>query len=114
MNIRNVAAFTIAIGITLPAHAVVTVTDAWVKATAPGQTTAAAYLQIKSDAPAKLVGVSSPAAKTTQMHEMKMEGNVMQMRPLDALDLPAGMTVEFKPGANHIMLTDIVKPLKKG
>jgi|SRR5208282_941574 len=114
MNIRNVIAFAIASGITLPAYAGVTVTDAWVKATAPGQTTAAAYLQIKSDAAAKLVGVSSPAAKTTQIHEMKMEGNVMQMRPLDALDLPAGKTVEFKPGSYHIMLTDIVKTLKQG
>ncbi len=114
MNIRNVTAFAIAIGITLPAYAGVTITDAWVKATAPGQTTAAAYLQIKSDDAAKLVGVSSPAAKTTQIHEMKMEGNVMHMRPLDELDLPAGKTVEFKPGSYHIMLTDIVKPLKQG
>ncbi len=55
MNIRNVTAFAIAIGITLPAYAGVTITDAWVKATAPGQTTAAAYLQIKSDDAAKLV-----------------------------------------------------------
>jgi len=114
MKIRNVIAFAIAAGITLPAYAAVTVTDAWVKVTAPGQTTGAAYLKIKSDAAAKLVGASSPAAKTTQIHEMKVENNVMQMRPIDALDLPAGKTVELKPGSYHIMLIDIVKPLKVG
>jgi copper(I)-binding protein len=58
MNIQCVIAFISGICLTLPADAGVAVTDAWVKATAPGQTTAAAYLQIKSDAPAQLVGAS--------------------------------------------------------
>jgi hypothetical protein len=114
MNIRNVTAFVIAIGITLPAYADVTITDAWVKATAPGQTTAAAYLKIKSDAPAKLIGISSPVAKAVQIHEIKVQDNVMHMRPIDSLDLPAGKTVELKPGAYHIMLENIAEPLKQG
>jgi len=115
MNIRNLTAFAIAIGIAMPIYAAgVTVTDAWVKTTAPGQTTAAAYLQIKSDTPAKLVGASSPAAKIVQIHGMKMQDNVMQMRAISSLDLPAGKTVEFKPGSYHIMLSEINQPLKPG
>ena len=114
MNIRKVFVFTVSMCVILPAYAGVTITDAWVKATMPGQTTAAAYLQIKSDAAAKLVGVSSSAAKVVQIHEMKMQGNVMQMRAVDSLDLPAGTAVEFKPGGYHIMLSEISQPLKPG
>ena len=94
--------------------ACVTVTNSWVTATMPGQTTAAVYLQIRSEAAAKLIGVSSPVAKVAQMHEMKMNGNVMQMRAINSLDLPAGKTVEFKPGGYHIMLSEINPPLQLG
>jgi len=114
MNTRKVTAFILGMGASLTAYAGVTVTDAWVKATAPGQTTAAAYLQIKSDTAAKLVSVTSPAAKLAQIHEMKMSGNVMQMRAIDSLDLPAGKTVELKPGGYHIMLSQLAQPLKEG
>ena len=114
MNPRNVITFIIGMSTMLSAYAGVTVTDAWIKATMPGQTTAAAYLKITSDAPAKLVGASSPAAKIVQIHEMKMNGNVMQMRAVDALDLPPGKTVEFKPGGYHIMLSNLAQPLKEG
>ncbi|HUO44698.1 MAG TPA: copper chaperone PCu(A)C [Burkholderiales bacterium] len=114
MKLCNAAALAIGIIVAMPVYAGVTVSDAWIRATAPGQTSAAVYLQIKSDAAAKLVGASSPAAKTAQIHEMSMQGNVMKMRPIDALDLPAGKTVELKPGGYHVMLENIAKPLKKG
>ena len=114
MSIRNVIAFAIGMGAILPVYAGVTVTDVWIKTTAPGQTTAAAYLKIKSDAAAKLIGASSPIAKIVQIHEMKVQDNVMHMRSIDSLDLPAGKTVELKPGNYHIMLENIAKPLKQG
>jgi hypothetical protein len=114
MIIRTVIAITICMCATLPAYAAVTVTDAWVKITAPGQTAVEAYMQIRSDAAAKLVGVSSPTAKIVQIHEMKMNGNVMQMRAINSIDLPAGQTVVFKPGGYHIMLSEISPPLKPG
>jgi periplasmic copper chaperone A len=114
MNIRNVIALAISMCATLPAYAGVTVNDAWVKVTESGQTTAEAYMLIKSDSAAKLVGVSSTAAKITQIHEMKMQGNEMQMRAIDSLDLPAGRTIEFKPGGYHIMLSGLSQPLVQG
>jgi copper(I)-binding protein len=45
---------------------------------------------------------------------MAMEGNVMKMRAIPKLDLPAGQTVELKPGGYHVMLIDLKAPLKKG
>lgn len=92
----------------------VTVSDAWIRATAPGQTVAGAYMQIKSAQAAALTGASSPAAKTTEIHTMSMENGVMKMRPIPQLELPAGKTVELKPGGYHVMMIDIVHPLAAG
>ena len=92
----------------------VTVSDAWVRATAPGQKIAGAYLKITSAATAYLVGGSSKAAKSVEVHEMTMENNVMKMRPVKRLELPAGKAVELKPGGYHLMLVDVMRPLKNG
>ena len=63
---------------------------------------------------ARLVSVSSPVAGVTEVHEMKMEGDVMKMRALAAgLELPAGKTVELKPGGYHVMLMDLKAALPK-
>ncbi len=92
----------------------VEVTDAWVRATVPGQPVAGAYLTIRSAQAAKLVGVKSPVAKSAEIHSMSDEGGVMRMRKLDALALPAGEPVELKSGGNHIMLLEIKRQLKPG
>jgi copper(I)-binding protein len=92
----------------------VTVSSPWVRATAPGQTVAGAYLKITSATTAYLVGGSSTAAKSVELHQMTLENNVMKMRPLARLELPAGTAVELKPGGYHLMLVDVVRPLAKG
>jgi copper(I)-binding protein len=91
----------------------VVVSDAWVRATVASQNGTAAYLKLQSKDAAKLVGVSSNAANVAQIHEMKMQGDVMSMAPVAALDLPAGQTVELKQGSVHIMLMDLKQPLIK-
>ena len=58
--------------------------------------------------------MESPVAGSVQIHEMKMENDVMKMRPISRLDLPAGKSVELKPGGYHVMLMDLKQPLKKG
>jgi hypothetical protein len=98
----------------LPVLAEVTVTDAWVRGTVPAQKATGAFMKLKSADEAKLVGAASPAAKIVEVHEMSMKDNVMQMRAVDALPLPAGKTVELKPGGYHVMFIDLVKPLEKG
>ncbi len=98
-----------------PALAQTTVKDAWVRGTVAQQKATGAFMQINSAAGAKLVSVSSPVAGVAEIHEMKMEGSTMQMRALSAgLNLPAGKTVELKPGGYHVMLMDLKAPIKAG
>ena len=91
----------------------VQVTDAWVRATVPGQKGTGAFMKITAKEGTRLVGVSTPVAGVAEVHEMKMENDVMKMRALPALDLPAGKTVELKSGGNHVMLMDLKQPLAK-
>ena len=92
----------------------VTVTDAWVRATVPGQKASGAFMKITANANTKLIGVSSPVAGVAEIHEMKMDKDVMHMAALpNGLDLPAGKAVELKPGGFHVMLMDIKAPLTK-
>lgn len=87
---------------------------AWIRATVQGQTTAGAYMQLTSRERVNLVGAESPAAISAEIHETRMEGNVMRMRALSRLELPPGKTVELRPGSYHIMLLSLPRPLKKG
>jgi copper(I)-binding protein len=96
------------------AQAQVTVSGAWVRGTVQGQTATGAYMQLRSADGATLVGADSSAASIVEIHEMRMEGNTMRMRGVEQLELPAGRTVELKPGGYHVMLMDLKAPLKKG
>jgi copper(I)-binding protein len=90
------------------------VQGAWARATVPGQRASGAFMKITSSTGATLTSVSSPVASVVEVHEMKMDGDVMKMRALDGgLTLPAGKTVELKPGGYHIMLMDLKGPLIK-
>ena len=93
---------------------VVEVKDPWARATAPGQKAGGVFMQLKSAGGGALVAAESPAANVVEIHEMAIEGNVMRMRAIPKLDLPAGQTVELKPGGYHVMLIDLKAPLKKG
>jgi len=92
----------------------VSVSDAWARATMPGQQVSGAYMRIQSDADARLVSVSSPAVPRVEVHEMKMDGEVMRMREVKAIDLPKGKTVSLEPGGFHIMLMNLPKPIAAG
>ncbi len=92
----------------------VTVADAWARATVQGQKATGAFMKITAKDNAKLVGVSSPVAGVAEIHEMKMDKDVMKMAALpNGLDLPAGKAVELKPGGYHVMLMDLKSPLAK-
>jgi copper(I)-binding protein len=96
------------------AFAQVTVKDAWVRATVPQQKTAGVFLQITSAKDARLVEARSPTANVVELHEMKMVDNVMKMRAIPALALPAGKVVELKPGGYHVMLVGLKQQIKDG
>ena len=92
----------------------VTVKDAWVRATAPGQKVAGAYMELVSRTHMMLTAVTSPAAASVELHSTSMEEGVMRMRPVARIELPAGKPVKLAPGGLHIMLVDIKQPLKPG
>jgi len=96
------------------AIAQVTVADAWVRGTVGNQTTTAAYMRITAATDATLVGITSPAAKVTELHDMKLEGGIMKMSPVAELPLAAGKAVDLKPGGYHVMLVNLAHPLKEG
>lgn len=92
----------------------VEVTDAWVRGTVTGQKGTGAFMNLMAKDGAQLLGVSSPVAGVAEVHEMKMDGDIMKMRAVPHLDLPAGQVVQLKPGGYHLMLMDLNKSLAKG
>ena len=89
--------------------------NAYTRATAPGQQVAGGFMKIENKGAAdQLISASSPAAGEVQLHEMAMEGNVMKMRQLKDIPVPAGGAVELKPGGLHLMFMNIKTPLAAG
>ncbi len=91
-----------------------TVTDPWVRGTVATQKATGMFVQLTSAQGGKLVAGSSPVAGRVEIHEMAVVDGVMRMREISALDLPAGKTVELKPGGFHVMLMDLKQPMKAG
>lgn len=90
------------------------VEGAWVRSAVPGQQGTGAFMKLTAPQAMQLVGVSTPVAGTAEVHEMKMDGDVMRMRAVPKLELPAGRMVELKPGGYHVMLMDLKQPLAPG
>lgn len=92
----------------------VEVTDAWARPAVQGQMGTGAFMTLKARQPVRLLGAASAVAGVVEVHEMAMEGNVMRMRAVASLELPADTRVELKPGGYHVMLLDLKRPLKVG
>jgi copper(I)-binding protein len=87
----------------------------YARVTAPGQPTGGAYLRLENrGASDRLVSATADVSKGVELHTMRMEGDVMRMRQVDAIDLPANKTVVLQPGGIHIMLVGLKAPLKEG
>ena len=109
------------IAVTLAAAAAAHAADieargAWIRATAPGATTAAGYLTLTNHGLSdRLLGGRTGAAGDLQVHEMSMAGGVMRMRPIPGgLAIGASQTVRLAPGGNHLMLIGLKHPLTAG
>jgi hypothetical protein len=111
--LRRVAAILLA-ALCLPALAEVTASNAWVRGTVPAQKTTAAYVSLHSTGAARIVEVRSSAAARAEIHSSEMHGGVMAMHAMTDFALPAGETIELKPGGYHIMLFDLARPLAAG
>ena len=93
----------------------ITVDHPYARATAAGQPTGGGFMQIDNAGPAdRLVSARAAVSATVELHEMKMEGDVMRMRQVDGIALPAGKSVALKPGGYHVMFIGLKAPLKAG
>lgn len=87
----------------------------YARATVAGQPTGGGFLSLKNaGADDRLLSVSADVSKSVELHSMAMDGDVMKMRQVDAIDVPAGKSVELKPGGLHIMFIGLKAPLKAG
>ncbi|RCL25239.1 transporter [Pseudomonas sp. AFG_SD02_1510_Pfu_092] len=110
---RGLAALVL-MGLALPALAQTTVSDAWVRATVPHQQSTGAFMTLTASSDSQLVSVASPVAKTVQVHEMTMNGDVMGMREVKAVALPAGKAVTLDPNSLHVMLMGLSGQVQEG
>ncbi|MES2742078.1 MAG: copper chaperone PCu(A)C [Pseudomonadota bacterium] len=95
-------------------RAQLTVEQPWVRATVAAQKASGAFMTLKAAENSRLAAASSPVAGVVELHEMSMAGQMMTMRQIAGLDLPAGQAVALKPGGYHIMLLDLKRQLKEG
>ncbi|WP_373235644.1 copper chaperone PCu(A)C [Cohaesibacter celericrescens] len=93
----------------------ITVSDAFARATAGKASSGGSFLTIKNDGEAdRLLAASADVGVKTELHTHIHEGDVMKMRQVDSIELPAKTTVALKPGGYHVMMMQLKAPLKKG
>jgi hypothetical protein len=93
----------------------ITISHAYARATAPGQMAGGAFLSIaNAGGDDRLISARAGVSKRVELHEMKMDGDVMRMHEIDAIAVPSGKTVALKPGSYHVMLMGLAAPLKAG
>jgi len=90
------------------------VRDAWVRATVPQQKATGAFMTLDTTIDSKLVSATSTVSDHVEIHEMVMENDIMRMRQVPSIALPAGQAVELKPGGYHIMLLDLKQQIRAG
>lgn len=96
------------------AHAEVAITEAWVRATAPGQKVGAAYMTLQSPQAVRLFYAETKSADEVEIHSMSITNGIMKMRKLDVLNLQPNKPEKLAPGGFHLMLFGLKTPLKAG
>ncbi|MGE4334755.1 MAG: copper chaperone PCu(A)C [Pigmentiphaga sp.] len=99
---------------TAQADVQVTITEPWVRATVPQQPATGAFMTLMADQDARLVAADSPVAEQVEIHEMRLENDIMRMRQIPGLDLPRDQKVELRPGGYHIMMLGLHAPVTAG
>ncbi|TFZ06906.1 copper chaperone PCu(A)C [Ramlibacter henchirensis] len=89
----------------------VTVLAPWARASVQGQRASGAFMTLVAKEPLTLVGASTPVAGSAELHEMKMEGDVMRMRQVDSIPMTSREPLQLKPGGYHLMLMQLKAPL---
>ncbi|MDE2369684.1 MAG: copper chaperone PCu(A)C [Burkholderiales bacterium] len=109
------AAAALLLAVAAQAGTAIRVEGAWARPTVQGQSGGGGFVTIVGgDQADRLLGASAGVSKVVELHAMEMEGNVMRMHAIPAVDIPAGATVRLAPGRNHVMFLGLTKTLKKG
>lgn len=114
------ALLTLALSTAATAHEVklgdLVIDQAWARPTIGAMKTGAAYMTIANNGtePDQLVAVSGEVADRVELHTHLMEGGVVKMRPVDAIEVAPGAPTVLQPGGNHVMLIGLQAPLKEG
>ena len=123
MTLRAITTFAAALTVSMLAHAQevrlndLQIENPYARATVANQPAGGAYVTIenKGKLADKLVGASSPVAKSVEIHTMTMDGNVMKMREVGQIEIKPSARIEMKPGEGyHLMLMGLRQPLKAG
>lgn len=120
MTARNLCfSLVLTLGAALPAGAAaqggIQVLDAWSRPTPPGMDVGVAYFTIRNAGRSdRLLRVSSPVAKSAELHVSAMTNGVVKMEGLASVDVGSGAPVAFEPGGRHVMLMGLRRPLKEG
>ena len=119
MSFRFLSSSLLALGLITGAQAAdsLSFSHAWVRATPPNAKVAGGFVEIRNAGKSadRLLSASSDAAERVEIHEMKMAGDVMQMRQLtEGLVIPAGQSVQLKPGSYHLMLIAPKRAIAEG
>ncbi|MFC5472399.1 copper chaperone PCu(A)C [Paraherbaspirillum soli] len=123
MSLRSISMLFCALTISVSAYAheyqlgALHIGHPYARATVAGQPSGGAFLSIENSGKEtdKLIGVSSPAAKSAEIHTMTLDGDVMKMREVGEIELKPATTVLMTPGNGyHIMLIGLTQPLKAG
>ena len=93
----------------------ITIGHPWARA-AGANTNGTGYMTLRNSGaqPDRLVAASTPIARTVELHTHIRDGEVMRMRPVADIPLPAGRTVHLRPGGLHVMLIGLTEPLRQG
>lgn len=99
------------------AKGTIAIEQPWARETAQGQSAGGGFMTIanRGRADDRLTGGSTPVAAEIQIHMMRMDGGVMRMRRMaDGLPIPAGGSVQLRPGSYHVMFMGLRRPLRRG
>ena len=88
----------------------------WSRATPPGAKVAVGYMEIRNvgTQPDRLLSATTPVAQRVEMHVTQRDGEVMKMREVKTFEIPARERYALRPGGSHLMLVDLLQPLKMG
>lgn len=114
---RALTAALLSLSTSVHAHAgQITIEEPFARAPAASSQVAGVFMTVRNSGTTAdaLIGVETPIAARAELHTHVMDGDIMRMRQVEAIDLPSGEIVRLQPGGLHVMLIGLQRPLRQG